>query len=66
MIERMLLASSNENDVVLDLFSGSGTTSRVAKTLNRQFIGCENNLEYIPIIEQGGLTYDRLPNFEKH
>lgn len=66
MIERMILASSNENDVVLDLFSGSGTTSRVAKALNRQFIGCENNEQYIPIIKQGGLPYDRLPDFEKH
>ncbi len=60
MIERMILASSNENDVVLDLFSGSGTTSRIAQKLKRQFIGCENNEKYIHLIEKGGLCYDRL------
>lgn len=50
MIERMILASSKENDLILDLFSGSGTTSYVAKKLNRIYIGCENNKEYIEII----------------
>ena len=60
MIERMILASSNENDLVLDLFSGSGTTSRIAQKLNRQFIGCENNEEYINIINKGGIHYEKL------
>ncbi|WP_104747524.1 DNA-methyltransferase [Helicobacter cetorum] len=47
LIERIIKASSNENDVVLDLFSGSGMTSLVAKELNRNFIGCELNKEYV-------------------
>ncbi len=47
MIERMILASSNEKDIVLDLFSGTGTTSYVAKKLNRFYIGCDNNKEYV-------------------
>jgi len=55
MIERMILASSNEGDLILDLFSGSGTTSIVAKSLNRYFIGCENNPEYINEIEKEGI-----------
>ncbi len=59
MIERMILASSNEDDLVLDLFSGSGTTSRIAKKLGRQFIGCENN-ELYSQINKGEIQYDRL------
>ena len=50
MIERMILASSNEQDIVMDLFSGSGTTAYVAQKLNRQFTGCENNTEYFNYI----------------
>lgn len=50
MIERMILASSNENDLVLDLFSGTGTTSYVAKKNQRNYIGCELEPEYIKII----------------
>ena len=46
MIERMIKASSNEGDLILDLFSGTGTTSVVAKRLKRNFIGCEINQEY--------------------
>lgn len=52
MIERMIKASSNENDIVLDLFSGTGTTAYVAKKLNRHYVGCENNAEYYEIIEE--------------
>lgn len=47
MIERMIKASSNESDLVLDLFSGSGMTSLVAKELGRNFIGCEIDKNYI-------------------
>ena len=43
MIERMILASSKQGDVVLDLFSGSGTTSLCAKELKRTYTGCEIN-----------------------
>lgn len=52
MIERMLLASSDEGDVVLDLFSGTGTTAYCAKKLGRRFIGCENNPDYCALIEE--------------
>lgn len=60
MIERIILASSNENDVVLDLFSGSGITSIVSKRLNRNFIGCEKNKKYIEHIESEGIEIGRL------
>jgi site-specific DNA-methyltransferase (adenine-specific) len=52
MIERMIKASSNPGDLVLDLFSGSGTTAYVAKQLDRNFIGCENNLDYFEYIQE--------------
>ncbi len=47
LIERMVLASSNENGVILDPFSGSGTTLRVCQQLNRYGIGFELNPGYI-------------------
>lgn len=47
LIERMVLASSNEGDVVLDPFLGSGTTARVCQQLQRHYIGIELNPEYV-------------------
>jgi DNA modification methylase len=47
LAERIILASSNPGDRVLDLFSGSGTVSVVAKRLGREYIGIESNPEYI-------------------
>lgn len=46
LIAKIILASSNEGDVVLDPFLGSGTTSVVAKKLNRRYIGIEQNEQY--------------------
>lgn len=40
-LERVILCSSNEGDLVLDPFLGSGTTAVVARALNRRFIGTE-------------------------
>ncbi len=42
LLERIILASSNEGDVVLDPFCGSGTTIAVAKRLGRYFIGIDS------------------------
>ena len=55
MIERIVKASSNENDLVLDLFSGSGMTSVVSRDLNRRFVGCERDSDYISYIESEGI-----------
>lgn len=52
IIERMIKASSNKGDLVLDLFSGTGTTAYIAKKNDRHFVGCDNNPEYIKIIEK--------------
>ncbi len=43
---------SNENDIILDPFSGSGTTAVVCKQLNRNFIGIELSPEYCKIAEE--------------
>lgn len=47
LIERMVLASSKQDDLVIDPFSGSGTTLRVCQQLNRRCIGIELNEEYV-------------------
>ena len=44
-----ILTWSNEGDLVLDPFSGSGTTAKMAKLMGRQFIGIEINPEYCEI-----------------
>jgi len=46
LIERLILLSSNEKDVVLDPFSGSGTTAVACNNLNRNFICVEKDKEY--------------------
>lgn len=52
IIERIVLASSNKGDIVLDPFSGSGTTLRVCQQLGRKAIGFELNPEYVAMTEQ--------------
>ena len=49
LIKPCILAGCRKNGVVLDPFFGSGTTGRVAKQLNREYIGIELNPEYIEI-----------------
>lgn len=49
LLERIIRASTNEGDVVLDPFSGTFTTSYVAKKLNRKSIGIEINEDYSKI-----------------
>ena len=43
LLERIIKASSNPDDIVLDCFIGSGTTARVAQKLGRRWIGCDIN-----------------------
>ena len=46
LIAKLILASSNEDDIVFDPFVGSGTTSVTAKKLNRKYVGIEQNPQY--------------------
>jgi site-specific DNA-methyltransferase (adenine-specific) len=46
LLRKLILAASDENQVVLDPFSGSGTTLVVAEQLGRKWLGCEINSQY--------------------
>lgn len=46
LLERIIKASSNEKDTVLDLFAGSFSLGIVCKRLNRNYIGIEKSVEY--------------------
>ena len=59
LISRILLASTNVNDIILDPFFGTGTTGAVAKKLSRNFIGIEQDLNYVRFAE------DRINNTQK-
>ncbi|NOZ72685.1 MAG: site-specific DNA-methyltransferase [Chloroflexi bacterium] len=52
LLAKIILASSNEGDVILDPFLGSGTTSVVAKKLNRHWIGIEIDEYYCCLAEK--------------
>jgi hypothetical protein len=47
LIERLVLASSNPGDLILDPFAGVGTVPVVAKTLKRRFLAFEHNPEFV-------------------
>ena len=49
LLERIIKASTNEGQLVLDPFMGSGTTGVVCKKLNRKFIGIEKEIKYFNI-----------------
>lgn len=52
LLAKIIMASSKENDFIFDPFLGSGTTSVVAKKLNRNYCGIELNLNYALIVEK--------------
>ena len=49
LLERIILSSSNEGDLVLDPFQGSGTTGVISKKLNRRYIGIDLDSEFLDI-----------------
>lgn len=49
LLERIILASTRENELIFDPFSGSSTTGVAAIKLNRYFVGCELEEEYISL-----------------
>ncbi len=52
LLHRILLATSNKNDLILDPFLGSGTTATVAKKLGRNYFGIEKEKNYFKAAEQ--------------
>lgn len=52
LVERIINLSTNENDIVMDPFSGSGTVPAQAAYMNRQYIGFELNHAYITMFEK--------------
>ena len=52
LIEPCILAGSQEGDIILDPFMGSGTTAMVAKKLGRHYIGCELHESYSELIDK--------------
>ena len=52
LLARVILASTKRGDVILDPFFGTGTTGAVAKRLNRNFIGIEQNTAYVKIAKK--------------
>jgi len=58
LLYRVILASSNPGDIILDPFFGSGTTGAVAKKLGRNWIGIEQDKKYV------SLASDRINSVE--
>lgn len=52
LLYRVLMASTNPGDVVLDPFFGSGTTGAVAKKLHRHWIGIEREAKYVRVAQR--------------
>lgn len=52
LLAKIILASTNENDLILDPFLGSGTTSVVAKKLNRKYVGIELEEKFACLAEK--------------
>lgn len=57
MLKRIIIASSNKGDLVLDPFLGSGTTAVIAKQLGRNWIGIEKNELYIKAAKKRIIKY---------
>ncbi len=81
LLERIIRASSNENDIILDAFAGSGTTLAVAEKLGRRWIGMDCGKLAIYTIQKRMLNlttqigslkkddrrdYERVADFEEH
>jgi modification methylase len=52
LLYRVILASTNPGDLILDPFFGTGTTGAVAKLLHRSWIGIEREAKYIQLAQQ--------------
>jgi site-specific DNA-methyltransferase (adenine-specific) len=60
ILERILRASSNPGDLVLDFFAGSGTTGQACLNLDRNFILCDSNLQAIEAMKTRFADYPEI------
>ena len=63
LLERIILASSEQHDLVLDCFCGSGVTPCVAQRLNRRWIGCDQSELAIATSRERLLKQERIYPF---
>jgi len=63
LLERIILASSEENDLVLDCFCGSGVTPAVAERLDRRWIACDQSELALKLTRERILTFERFRPF---
>ena len=52
MVKNLIVNSSQENDIILDPFLGSGTIGVACKELGYEFIGCEIDSDYFDIAKE--------------
>jgi site-specific DNA-methyltransferase (adenine-specific) len=52
LVKKIILASSNNDSVIIDPFGGSGTTYAVAESLGRRWLGCEIDTHYCELIKE--------------
>jgi len=60
LLKRIILGFSNEADLILDPFAGSGTTPYIAKKYNRNFIAIEKEKKYVKAIEKRVLDENKI------
>ena len=63
LLERIILTSSEENDLVLDCFCGSGVTPAVAERLGRRWIACDQSRMAIQLTEERLLAGEQVRPF---
>jgi len=59
LLKRVILGFSNEEDIILDPFAGSGTTPYIAKKYNRNYIAIEKEIKYVKAIKKRLLLKDK-------
>ena len=64
LLKRIILSSTNEGDIVLDFFGGSGTTAAVAEKLNRKWISCDIGKLSFYTIQKRILNIEKSKNLE--
>ena len=64
VINRLILGCSNEKEIILDPFLGSGTVAMMAKYNNRKYIGIDNNSEYVDLAKKRINSVEQLKKLD--